>query len=88
MAKAKPVTDLNSWAPSGQNARSIVGTRLDEMYCWAAHVDNPYEVRGLHNLRIAAKRLRYTHWKSLKMSYPVLVDLLPMNCRRFRMNLA
>jgi hypothetical protein len=29
------------------------------MYSWAAHVDEPYEVRALHNLRIAAKRLRY-----------------------------
>jgi CHAD domain len=30
------------------------------MYDWAAGVDAPYEVHGLHNLRIAAKRLRYT----------------------------
>jgi CHAD domain len=59
MAKAKPLTGLDPHAPTGQNARWIARTRLDEMYSWAADVDNPYEVWGLHNLRIAAKRLRY-----------------------------
>jgi hypothetical protein len=60
MAKAKPLTGLDPHAPTGQNARNIARTRLEEMYNWAADVDAPYEVRGLHNLRIAAKRLRYT----------------------------
>ncbi len=60
MAKAKALTDLDSKAPTGQNARRIARIRLDEMYDWSADVDKPYEVRGLHNLRIAAKRLRYT----------------------------
>lgn len=59
MAKAKALTDLDPRAPTGQNARQIARTRLDEMYSWAADVDEPYEVRGLHNLRIAAKRMRY-----------------------------
>jgi len=59
MAKAKPLTGLDPHAPTGQNARSIARMRLDEMYDWAAAVDAPYEVHGLHNLRIAAKRLRY-----------------------------
>jgi len=60
MAKAKPLTGLDPHAPTVQNASSIARTQLDEMYGWAANVDEPYEVRGLHNLRIAAKRLRYT----------------------------
>jgi hypothetical protein len=60
MAKAKPLNGLDTNAPIGQNARCIARTRLDEMYSWAVDVDTPYEVRGLHNLRIAAKRLRYT----------------------------
>ena len=60
MAKAKALTSLDPNAPTGQNARYIARTRLDEMYDWAADVDNPYQVHGLHNLRIAAKRLRYT----------------------------
>ncbi len=60
MAKAKALTGLDPHAPTEQNARRIARTRLDEMNSWAANVDNPYEVQGLHNLRIAAKRLRYT----------------------------
>ncbi len=60
MAKAKPIGKLNAQAPAGVNARTIARTRLEEMYSWEAYVDNPYRVRELHNLRIAAKRLRYT----------------------------
>src|SRR5947209_1089059 len=60
MAKAKPITGLNAYAPVTENARIIVHTRLEEMFEWSQHVDNPYEVHNLHNLRIAAKRLRYT----------------------------
>ena len=60
MAKAKPIAKLNAQAPTGVNARTIARTRLEEMYSWEAYVDNPYRVRELHNLRISAKRLRYT----------------------------
>src|SRR5579883_2605520 len=60
MAKAKPVTGLDISAPTEVNARIIARTRLAEMYDWEQYVDNPYHVRELHNLRIAAKRLRYT----------------------------
>jgi CHAD domain len=73
MAKAKPLTGLDPQAPTGQNARSIARTQLDEMYSWAADVDAPYEVRGLHNLRIAAKRLRYT--------LEIFEDALPPACQ-------
>jgi CHAD domain-containing protein len=60
MAKAKPITGLDPRAPTGKNARIIARVRLEEMYNWARYVDNPYNIRELHNLRIAAKRLRYT----------------------------
>jgi hypothetical protein len=60
MAKAKPITGLDIHAPTEVNARIIAKTRLDEIYAWERYVDNPYHVRELHNLRIAAKRLRYT----------------------------
>ena len=73
MAKAKPLTGLDPHAPTGQIARSIARTRLDEMYNWATDVDAPYEVQGLHNLRIAAKRLRYT--------LEIFADVLPPTCR-------
>ena len=60
MAKAKPITGLDPRAPTGKNARIIARVRLEEMYNWDRYVDNPYNIRELHDLRIAAKRLRYT----------------------------
>ncbi len=60
MAKAKPITGLDPRAPAGKNARIIARVRLEEMYNWNRYVDNPYNIRELHDLRIAAKRLRYT----------------------------
>lgn len=60
MAKAKVVTNIDAHAPTGMNARIIAKTRLEEMYSWDIYVDDPYNVHELHNMRIAAKRLRYT----------------------------
>jgi CHAD domain len=60
MAKAKPIRGLDIHAPTEVNARIIAKIRLAELYTWEQYVDNPYHVRELHNLRIAAKRLRYT----------------------------
>ena len=60
MAKAKPITGLDLRAPTGKNARIIARVRLEEMFNWDRYVDNPYNIRELHDLRIAAKRLRYT----------------------------
>lgn len=60
MAKAKPVTGLDPQAKTSTNARIIIRTRLEEMYNWSEYVDDPFEVKALHDLRIAAKRLRYT----------------------------
>jgi hypothetical protein len=73
VAKAKPVTGLDYKAPTGKNARIIAMIRLEEMYSWAKHADHPYDVAGLHNLRIAAKRLRYT--------LEVFEDVLPEACK-------
>lgn len=80
MAKAKPLTFLDPQAPTSQMARRAIYTRLDEMYSWSADVDVPYEVRGLHNLRIAAKRLRYT--------LEIFEDVLPPACHAFAGELA
>lgn len=73
MAKAKPITGLDVQAPTGNNACIIARTRLDEMYGWSSFVDSPYAVRELHNLRIAAKRLRYT--------LEIFADFLPGDCK-------
>jgi hypothetical protein len=60
MAKAKPVARLSALASTAHNARLMARARLSEMYEWSEFVDKPYCVHELHNLRIAAKRLRYT----------------------------
>lgn len=60
MAKAKTIRKLDCQAPTGQMARLIARVRLEEMYDWVQYVENPYHSKELHNLRIAAKRLRYT----------------------------
>ncbi len=60
MAKAKVITNIDAHAPTGVNARIIAKTRLDELYAWDVYVNDPYNVHELHNMRIAAKRLRYT----------------------------
>ncbi len=60
MAKAKPITYLDTQAPVAVNARLIARQRLAELYQWESAVDDPANIRGLHDMRIAAKRLRYT----------------------------
>ncbi|GAC1616791.1 MAG: hypothetical protein NVS4B9_06410 [Ktedonobacteraceae bacterium] len=60
MAKAKPIANIDAHAPTGKNARIIARTRLEEMYTWDIYVDDPDNVHELHDMRIAAKRLRYT----------------------------
>lgn len=60
MAKARPITGLDAHAPAGKNALIIARIRLDELYDWSRYVDDVYHGHELHNLRIAAKRLRYT----------------------------
>ncbi len=73
MAKAKSITGLDVHAPAGRNASIIALTRLDEMYSWSGYIDTPYAIRELHNLRIAAKRLRYT--------LEIFEDFLPGDCK-------
>ncbi len=73
MAKAQPIIRLDVQAPTSQNARQIARVRLGEMYDWNSFVDSPYAVRELHNLRIAAKRLRYT--------LEIFADFLPGDCQ-------
>jgi CHAD domain len=70
MAKARPITGLDPQAPTGKNARIIARIRLEELFSWESYVDNPYHIQELHNLRIAAKRLRYT--------FEVFEDVLPV----------
>lgn len=60
MVKARKVKGLDSEDSVVENARRIIGTRLDEMLSFSEYVDDPANITEIHNLRIAAKRLRYT----------------------------
>lgn len=57
--KAKPVRKLDPEGPLVENAARIVRLRLDEMRSFAPAALHPECADEQHNLRIAAKRLRY-----------------------------
>jgi CHAD domain-containing protein len=57
--KARVVKGLDPQAPLGDNAERIVRVRLDELTSFMPKATDPKEVVALHDMRIAAKRLRY-----------------------------
>ena len=57
--KARKVKGVDPAGPLAENAAKIVAVRLDELCGFAPQVFDPGEVEALHDMRIAAKRLRY-----------------------------
>jgi len=57
--KARKVKGLDPAAPLGDNAERIVRVRLDELTSFMPQAADAEEVVALHDMRIAAKRLRY-----------------------------
>lgn len=57
--KARPVGGLDPAKPLRPNAVRIVRTRLEELRSFAGAVHDPSASRTQHDMRIAAKRLRY-----------------------------
>jgi CHAD domain-containing protein len=57
--KARKVRGLDAAGPLGDNAERIVRARLDELGSFMPRAEDPAEVVALHDMRIAAKRLRY-----------------------------
>jgi CHAD domain-containing protein len=57
--KARKVKALDPDGPLAENAVRIVDTRLAELRSFVPAVLDPGAVRELHDMRIAAKRLRY-----------------------------
>jgi CHAD domain len=57
--KARPVKGVNAKASVSRNAARIVRVRLDELFSFDPAVRDPARVTELHDMRIAAKRLRY-----------------------------
>jgi CHAD domain-containing protein len=57
--KARRVKGIDPSGTLGDNAQRIVATRLDEVCAYVPTVLDPSAVEALHDMRIAAKRLRY-----------------------------
>ena len=57
--KARKVKGLEPAEPLADNAERIIRVRLDEMCGFMPRAADPTEVVALHDMRIAAKRLRY-----------------------------
>jgi hypothetical protein len=57
--KARKVKKLDPAAPLDENAARIIRTRLDELRAFVPDVLDPSEIEAQHDMRIAAKRLRY-----------------------------
>ena len=64
--KARKVKGVDPDGPLRDGALKIVSTRLDELHSFADAVRDPAAVAELHDMRIAAKRLRYV----LEMTAP------------------
>lgn len=60
MSKAWPVDDVDPRAPVLENARRVLAVRIAEYYSFEPVVPHPELSVALHDLRISAKRLRYT----------------------------
>ncbi len=57
--KPRRVRGLDADASVARNTARIVRVRVDELYSFDPAVLDPEKVRELHDMRIAAKRLRY-----------------------------
>jgi hypothetical protein len=57
--KARKVKGLDPDGPLADNLQRIVAIRLDELASFVPKALDPAEVKTLHDMRIAAKRLRY-----------------------------
>lgn len=66
--KARPVKKLRPDAPFAEGARRIAAVRLDELCSFAPKALDPSNGDEMHDMRIAAKRLRYL----LELSEPAL----------------
>lgn len=60
MSRAWPVDDIDPSAPVLENARRVLAIRIAEYYSYDPVVPHPELSEALHDLRISAKRLRYS----------------------------
>src|SRR5215207_11318883 len=60
MSRAWPINDVDPDAPVIDNARRVLAVRIAEFYSFEPIVSHPELSVALHDMRISAKRLRYT----------------------------
>lgn len=60
MANARVQAHIRPYGTVTENARRIVRARLAELYVWSQYIRDEQRIREQHQMRIAAKRLRYT----------------------------
>jgi len=71
VAKAVPISGIDVDEPILCSSRLIIETRLGEMLNFEPYIASPDHVAELHQMRIAAKRLRY----SMEIFQPIYDDL-------------
>ncbi len=60
MAKGAPIHRMTQPDAPLKDSANVLLVRLNEMLAWAESIHDPANVEELHNMRIAAKRFRYT----------------------------
>ena len=60
MAKAWKAKGIHPQLSYRWNAQVILAVKIQEVYSWAESIQNPDNIKELHNLRISVKRLRYS----------------------------
>jgi CHAD domain-containing protein len=76
--KARKVKGLDPDGPLRDNARRIVETRAAEVRSFSPAILDPRNVEALHDMRIAAKRLRYV----LELNAPVFGEPAEQGAKR------
>lgn len=80
MAKAHVIEGLSATTPAHSNMPAIFSVRLAELWGWVAHMPYPDRVRELHDMRIAAKRVRYC----FEFFSPAMEDSFKNLLKRFK----
>lgn len=78
--KARRVKGLDPDGSLAENALRIAHTRLEELHSFASAARDPENVTALHDMRIAAKRVRYL----LELVEPCLGQLAKRGAKRAR----
>jgi hypothetical protein len=73
VARGRRIRGIKPKQSFRRNGRRVVEARLTELLGWQSAIDDPSMVVELHNMRIAAKRLRY----ALELFEPCFPDIKP-----------